>query len=84
MDHELDFGPTDSDRLYEPEYPRGDEPVLLGYGSSRNISFRGEIETGYTRAEWATMDEDERDEVTAELLANLVDYWVVDEPELPR
>jgi hypothetical protein len=56
-----------------------DAPVMLGYESSRNISFHGEEETGYTWGEWREMTTAERDEVIANVADELVDVYVQNE-----
>lgn len=53
--------------------PDGDQPVRFSYASSRNITFHGEDESGYTRAEWAEMTEAERGDALLDYVNGLVD-----------
>ena len=58
-----------------------DEPVVYGYGSSRNISMRGEGELGFTWGEWRVMDEDARREFLNEIVFELVEVYVKDDED---
>ena len=55
------------------------DEVMLGYASSKNVTFRGEISTGMTRAEWDALTPAEQDDLVEEVAAELVDIWVVGE-----
>jgi hypothetical protein len=50
--------------------------VKLAYESSYNISFKGVVDTGIDRDEWAGMSEAEQDEVVTQKLHELVDIDV--------
>jgi hypothetical protein len=56
-----------------------EETIRFGYASSKNISFRGEVDTGITREDWAEMSDAEKDEAVNEAVAELVEVWVVGE-----
>jgi hypothetical protein len=49
------------------------DTVKLKYSASSNISFRGEIDTGIPREEWAEMGDEEKDAIITEQLHALVD-----------
>lgn len=55
------------------------DDVILGYASSANITFRGELYVGYTWGEWREMSQKEKDEAVDEVLYELVDVWVEDD-----
>jgi hypothetical protein len=55
------------------------DTVKLGYSSSSNISFQGQIDTMIPREEWDEMSEKEQDEIIQESVNELVDIWVEDE-----
>lgn len=54
------------------------ETVKFSYSSSRNISFHGWVDSGYTWDDWNEMTEDEQNEITAQALWELVDIDVID------
>ncbi len=57
-----------------------DEPVTYGYGSSANITFRGEgIELGVTWGEWRAMPERERNQLLNEKLWELAQIYIEDD-----
>jgi hypothetical protein len=58
-----------------------DDLVMVGYASSKNISFRSQQpeELGPTWGEWREMTEAQKDEAFSEYLFNLVDVWVEDD-----
>jgi hypothetical protein len=60
-----------------------DDPVLVSYSSSRNISFRGEgEELGYTWGEWRQMSFKEQNEAFDEYVyGNLIDIGVDENEE---
>jgi hypothetical protein len=62
-----------------------DEPVMVGYSSGRNISFRNNYkegdELGVTWGEWREMSRAEQNEIINEYLNNLVDVWVIDDED---
>lgn len=53
-----------------------DDEVKIQYASSHNITFRGEIETGISRADWDAMSQEEQDQVMDEVVWDLVQLWV--------
>lgn len=53
--------------------------VKLGYESSSNITFHGEIDTGYTREEWDDLTEADRREHLTDAVFELVDIYVKDD-----
>ncbi len=55
------------------------DTIRFGYESSKNITFRGEVETDITRDQWEAMSQKERDEAMNEAIWDLVQLWVVDE-----
>lgn len=56
-----------------------DEEVVLGYASNRNISFRGQVYTGYTWGEWRRMTDQEKEDAYTEELGNLVELWEIED-----
>lgn len=54
------------------------ETVRLGYSSSRNVTFRGEIETDIPVDAWADMPEGEQADFIQECVNELVDVWVIE------
>lgn len=60
-----------------------EKTVRLGYSSRTNISFNGTWDTGYTREQWDTLTEEERDDVMNEAMADLVEVFELgdDEPD---
>ena len=60
-----------------------DDPVLVGYESSVNISMRSHEpeELGVTWGEWREMNIKGRREVMNEYVHNLVDAWVEDDED---
>lgn len=58
-----------------------DDPVIFGYESSYNISFRGEEESGYTWGEWRKMTDSQKNAALDEHVWTLVDLYVKDEDE---
>lgn len=59
-----------------PATPSDDSPVEITYSSSRNITFHGTDEIGYTWGEWREMSEAERDEAVQEYVNELVEVYV--------
>lgn len=59
-----------------PEH-NDDDPVTVGYSSSRNISFEGKEQLGYTWGEWREMSEKEQDEAIQDYANDLIDVYVV-------
>lgn len=55
------------------------DTVKLGYSSNKNITFRGELDTGIEREEWDTLSEKEQDEVLNDMIWELVQLHVKDE-----
>lgn len=53
--------------------------VKLGYASSKNISFKGELDTGIPREQWGEMSEQEQDDTVNDVLNELVEVWVIEE-----
>lgn len=53
--------------------------VKLRYSAPSNITFHGVIDTRIEREDWREMTWREQDDVTAQLLFNLVDIDEVDE-----
>lgn len=56
-----------------------DEEVVLGYASNQNITFRGEVYTGYTWGEWRQMTDQEKEDAYTELVWDLVELWEIDD-----
>lgn len=56
-----------------------DDTVKLGYSSSANVSFQGELDTGFIREEWNEMEDDEKGGVISEIIFELVDVWEIEE-----
>lgn len=54
-----------------------DDPVMFGFDSSRNISFRGEGGSGLTWGEWRKMNRAEKDDVIQDFVNSLIDVYVV-------
>lgn len=50
--------------------------VRFHYESSANVSFKGVIESGLTRAEWVALSEDEQNAAVEEALFDLVQIYV--------
>jgi hypothetical protein len=67
----------------ETEYQISDSnpEVRLGYNSSRNISFRGTEETGYSRKEWDEMSQKDKDMVIQDLVNELVEVYELGDGE---
>lgn len=66
-----------------PEH-NDDDPVMVGYSSSRNITFNsrnGADELGITWGDWRRMSDDEKSEALAEYTSELVDVWVEDDEQ---
>lgn len=57
------------------------ENVVFRYASSKNITFRGEIDSGISREDWAEMSQKEQDEAIEQVVWDeLIEiYAVVDE-----
>lgn len=54
-----------------------DDPVLVGFSSSRNASMHGKHEElGLTWGEWRAMTESERDDLMQEYVNELIDAHV--------
>lgn len=51
---------------------------ILAYASSKNITFRGELNTGMTKQEWQALSDAERDEVVTQMVWELVQIWEKD------
>lgn len=59
------------------------DPVLVGYDSSRNVTFNGQHEElGYTWGDWREMTQKERDDTLEQYLWELVDVYVEDNEEM--
>ena len=52
------------------------DQVKFGYESPRNVSFQGKDDSGYTKAQWREMSEDERNQALQDYLNELVDVYV--------
>lgn len=54
------------------------DPVMVGYASSRNITFRSyrPEELGYTWGEWREMSGKQKAWALEEFLSELVDVWI--------
>lgn len=52
-----------------------EETVVLGYASSRNVTFRGKIATNLPVSAWAEMTSSEQGDFIMEELFNLVEVW---------
>lgn len=55
------------------------DTVRLGYSSSKNISFNGQVDTGISWDEWNEMTSAEQEEEMQTQLNELVEMWVEDE-----
>lgn len=55
------------------------DTVKLGYSSSKNITFHGEIETGIPREDWDQMTEAEQDAFMEETVWDLVQLYVIED-----
>lgn len=53
--------------------------VKLGFSSWQNVTFGGEVDTGYTPEEWNDLDRKDQDELIQEKLNELVDIWVIND-----
>lgn len=53
--------------------------VKFKYASSRNITFHGEIDSGFTREKWDDLNDRAKAEALDEALNNLVEIWAVEE-----
>lgn len=54
-----------------------DDPVILEYSSSTNISFHGETAVGITWSEWREMSDTEKNEAITDVVFNgLIDVNV--------
>lgn len=51
------------------------DTVILHYSASSNISFRGELDTGISKAEWAEMSDEEQNQAIEDEVFNLIDIW---------
>lgn len=60
-----------------------EENMIFNYNSSRNITFRGTFDSGYTIGEWDEMTEEQRREAEMELFwsSDIVDFWMSEEAE---
>lgn len=66
------------------EISENNPEVRLGYGSHDNITFKGTISTGYSRREWDTLSEEEKNEVFDQTVWELVDLYELsdDDPDV--
>lgn len=55
--------------------------VRLGYGSHTNITFKGTEGTGYSRAEWDTLSDKQKDEVYNQTMWELVEIYELDDDQ---
>jgi len=53
--------------------------VKFRYASSANITFHGEIDSGYTREDWAEMSDKDQTEAMTEALWELVEMYAVED-----
>lgn len=53
-----------------------EDEVEIQYASSHNITFRGSVGTGLTRAEWDALSDEEKDQIMDETVWDLVELWV--------
>lgn len=53
--------------------------VKLGYASSKNISFKGQLDTGIPREQWDEMSAREQNDTVNDLINELVDVWMIEE-----
>jgi hypothetical protein len=59
-----------------------DDPVTVGFDSSRNISFNGEgEELGVTWGQWRAMSEEQRNATISDFVFELIDVFVEDDEE---
>lgn len=56
-----------------------DKPLYFTYESSRNVTFHGRDESGYTRGEWRGLSDEEKARALEEFLFELVDVYVDDD-----
>lgn len=68
----------------EFEITEDNPEVRLGYASSLNISFKGTEGTGYSRAEWDTLSDKQKDDVINQTVWDIVDIYELsdDEPDV--
>lgn len=57
-----------------------EETIKIRYSAFSNITFKGELDTGIPVTEWIRMSELTKDNVLAEELFNLVDFYVTNDP----
>lgn len=50
--------------------------IRFGYGSSKNVTFHGYVETDIEPEDWAEMSMAEQEAVELEILTDLVELWV--------
>jgi hypothetical protein len=55
------------------------DTVKLGYSSSKNINFRGEIDTRIERDQWDQMTPAEKDDVMEGIVWDLVDLYEIED-----
>lgn len=55
--------------------------VRFKYSSSKNINFNGEVDSGVSREDWESYDEDNKTETMIAVLWDLVDLWVEEEDD---
>lgn len=54
------------------------DTVKFGYASSANITFRGEVDTGYPREEWENLSDKVKQGVIDDLVGELVYLWEIE------
>lgn len=55
---------------------KDEEQVVFGYASSKNVTFRGKVDSGYTWAEWNDLDDRAKSEAMSDAANELVELWV--------
>lgn len=60
-----------------------EENMVFNYNSSRNISFHGSFDSGYTIEEWNQMTEEQQSEVEMDLFwsSDIVEFWISEDAE---
>lgn len=53
------------------------DEVKIGYASSSNVTFHGELETGMTRQEWEELGEEGQKELMEEMVWELIEMWPI-------
>lgn len=59
----------------------GEKTVRFGYSSYTNISFWGTLDTGIPRSEWDEMSAKNQNQVTDELIYDLVELFELNDDE---